>query len=127
MGFVKIKGFIGSSARTARETEFLTDAGSFYTLLPPALARELGIATPLTTPVTLADSRTVRIGVGIAYLRVLDREAAVPIGVMEVPMPLLGVTALEGLGLKVDPVKGELEPTRPFGPAALSVASTNQR
>jgi len=38
---------------------------------------------------------------------------------MDVPMPLLGATALEILGLKVNPVEETLEPSRPFGPAAL--------
>ena len=42
---------------------------------------------------------------------------------MEVPMPLLGATALEVLGLKVDPVGETLEHSRPFGPAALTVLS----
>jgi predicted aspartyl protease len=38
---------------------------------------------------------------------------------MDVPMPLLGASALESLGLKVDPVEEVLEHSRPFGPAAL--------
>ena len=123
MGLVKVKGVIGGSVEQAKEVEFLTDSGSFYTLLPPALAYELAIKPMVTTRVTLADSRTVEIGVGIAYLRLLDREAAVPVGVLDVPLPLLGVTALEGLGLKVDPAKGTVEHSRPFGPAALLTES----
>ncbi|MBI2305000.1 MAG: hypothetical protein HYU86_09700 [Chloroflexi bacterium] len=126
MGFVLVKGLTGKDAETAREVEFLIDSGSFYTLLPPGLAHDLGIALPgkgivpsVTTRVMMADSRTLEMGVGIAYLRLPDREAAVPVGMMEVSLPLLGVTALEGLGLKIDPVGGTVEPTRPFGPAAL--------
>lgn len=39
--------------------------------------------------------------------------------IMEVPEPLLGVTTLEGLGLKVDPTTGKLEYSRPYGVAIL--------
>ncbi|MCS7206794.1 MAG: hypothetical protein NZ951_02530 [Dehalococcoidia bacterium] len=119
MGLVKARGWIGRDREHLHEMEFLVDTGSFYTLLPPHRAAALGIALPLTGPVVLADRRTVSIPLDMAYLRLQEREAAIPVGVSEVPMPLLGVTALEALGLAVDPVSGRLEPTRPFGPAAL--------
>jgi len=57
--------------------------------------------------------------VGVAYLRLEGREGGVILAGMDVPMPLLGATALEILGLKVNPVEEKLEPSRPFGPAAL--------
>jgi predicted aspartyl protease len=120
MGFVKVSGLIGRSRDRLREVTFLADPGSFYTLLTPSLARELGISPTLTTQVVLADSRTVEIGLTVAYLRLGDREGGVPVGVMDVPSPLLGVSALEALGLKVNPVEGVLQKTRPFGPAVLT-------
>jgi predicted aspartyl protease len=52
-------------------------------------------------------------------MKLLDREGALPIAIMETPEPLLGVTALEGLGLKVDPTTGELQHSRPYGLAAI--------
>jgi hypothetical protein len=55
-------------------------------------------------------------------LRALDREGGTPIGVMEAPIPLLGVTALEALGLMVNPVDETLEHSRPFGTAMLRAA-----
>jgi len=119
MGFVKVKGLIGSSRESTREVEFLADSGTFYTVLPPNLAGNLGIIPTVSTLATLADKRQVEMGVTVAYLQLLDREGAVPVGVMDVPMPLLGVTALECLGLKVDPTTGVLEHSRPFGPAIL--------
>ncbi len=119
MGFVKVAALLGKNRDELREVTFLADFGSFYTLLTPSLARELGIEPALTAPVILADSRTVQIGVAVAYLRIGDREGGVPVGVMDVPEPLLGVSALEALGLKVNPMDGGLEKTRPFGPAVL--------
>jgi clan AA aspartic protease len=125
MGYVRVKGLIGGAQEQAQEVEFLTDTGAFYTLLPAALAQMVGMTLTHKTGVITADKREVTIGVGAAYLRLSDREAVVLVGVMDVPMPLLGVSALEALGFKVDPVAGTLEPTRPFGPAALAGARRN--
>jgi hypothetical protein len=47
---------------------------------------------------------------------------------MDVVEPLLGVTALEALGLKVNPVAETLEYARPYGPAVLvSLPSDHRR
>jgi predicted aspartyl protease len=42
------------------------------------------------------------------------RSDLIPIRVFDVEEPLLGVFALEALGLAVDPVTGEVKPTRSF-------------
>jgi len=39
---------------------------------------------------------------------------------MDSPEPILGVTVLEGLGVKVDPVTGKLEYSRSYGLAVPS-------
>ena len=116
MGLVKIKADIGVRAEDLKEVEFLVDSGSFYTLLPPGMAADMGITFPVISRVVLADSREAEIGLGVAYLRLLDmdREGGVLVGAMDVPMPLLGASALEALGLKVNPVDETLEHTRPL-------------
>ena len=119
MGLVKVKAHIGTGLDNLREVEFLVDTGSFYTFLPPGLADGLGITFPVTSEVVLADSRRVGVLMGVAYLRLMDREGGVLVASMGVPMPLLGVSALEALGLKVNPVDETLEHAVPFGPAAL--------
>lgn len=121
MGLVTIKADIGVRAEDLKEVEFLVDTGSFHTLLPPAMVAEMGITFPVTSRVVLDDSREVEIGLGVAFLRLLDmdREGGVLVRSMDVPMPLLGASALEALGLKVNPVDETLEHSRPFGPAAL--------
>ena len=119
MGLVMVNGDIGLGQDSLREMEFLVDTGSFYTFLPPGVAAELGISFPVTSGVILADSKTVEVGLGVAYLRVGDREGGIIVGSMDVPMPLLGASALEVLGLKVNPLDETLEHGRPFGPAAL--------
>jgi predicted aspartyl protease len=49
----------------------------------------------------------------------MERESILPVIIVDVPKPLLGVTTLEGLGLRVDPVSGKVEYARPFGAALL--------
>jgi predicted aspartyl protease len=67
----------------------------------------------------LADGRGVRAGVSPAYFRVLDRDGVFQVALMDSPEPILGVTVLEDLGVKVDPVTGKLEYSRPYGLVAL--------
>ena len=63
-------------------------------------------------------------GLSYAYVKILDREATLPVAIMDVPEPLLGVTTLEGLGLKVDPVGGSVEKTRAFAVGMLRAGVT---
>ena len=119
MGLVTTTAEIGLEADSLTEVEFLVDTGSLYTFLPPDLASTLGLSFPVHSNVVLTDRRTMEVPVGVAFLRLADREGGVMVATMDVPMPLLGVIALEVLGLKVDPVSDTLEHTRPFGPAVF--------
>ena len=121
MGLVMATGRIGLDEANLQEVEFLVDTGSFYTFLTPDLAAVAGLSFPVTSKVTLADSRTVEVQVGVALLQLEDREGGVIVATMDVPKPLLGASALEALGLKVDPVSETLEHSRPFGSTALAV------
>jgi clan AA aspartic protease len=120
VGFVLVTARIGSQEELTRDIEFLVDTGAFYTALPPELMRELQIEPRLRTAVTIADNRQVEPPVGVAYLEIEDRRGVIFVSQLDLPIPLLGVTALETLGFKVDPVEQRLEQTRPFGPAALN-------
>ena len=117
---VTVIGETGLREDSLQQVEFLVDTGSFYSFLPPALAGALRLTFQVTSRVVLADRRTVEVPLSVAYLRLSDREGGVIVASMDVPIPLLGASALEALGLKVDPVEETLEHTRPFGPAALS-------
>lgn len=120
MGFVKVKVTLGNAQRTVvKEVEFLADTGAFYTIVPPALAKELDIHPSARTRLTLADKRVVEADVSLAYIKVLDRDGILPVAIMHSPEPLLGATAFEGLGLRVDPSTGNVEYSRPYGLAVL--------
>ena len=119
MGHVRVKGLVGYDAQHVQEIELLVDTGAFYTIIPPAAAKELGLEVYKTASLTLADKRRVEAGISLAYMKFLDRDGVLPVAVMDSPEPLLGVTALEGLGLRVDPTTGELQHSRPYGLAVL--------
>jgi clan AA aspartic protease len=114
MGIVRVEAEIGASNDQLKKVEFMVDTGAFYTMLPPAVCDELGLVLNLRERVVTADNRKLTIELGAAHLKINGHEGGILVGKMSVPWPLLGVSALESLGLKVNPVDGTLEPTRPF-------------
>jgi len=120
LGYVEVTVKIGNPKGSfTEETKFLVDTGAFHTAIPKTTAEELGLGIAGEIPITLADKREIKAPIALATLKVLDRESIVPVVIIDVPKPLLGVSALEGLGLKVDSVAGSLEHSRPFGAALL--------
>ena len=102
-------------AERAITIRMLVDTGATFSVIPPRLARALGIRRPRrTVRVRLADGRSVRLGADVAILRIDGREAPTTILVGKVDEPILGVEALEALGLVVDPRRRRLAPSRPY-------------
>ncbi len=64
--------------------------------------------------VRLADGRRVRLGADVAIIQIDGREAPATLLVGDVDEAILGVEALEALGLVVDPRKRRLTPSRPY-------------
>jgi predicted aspartyl protease len=121
VGFVRVRVLFGDALRRrVGEVLFLVDTGSFFPIIPLGLAREYGLEALAEVELLLADGRRVRAGVSLAYFRVLDRDGVFQVTLMDSPEPILGVTVLEGLGVKVDPVTGKLEYSRSYGLAVLS-------
>jgi len=114
MGLVKATGHIGRNRDELLEVEFLVDTGGFYTAIPPELRQRLRLAPGPTGQTQLADSSIVDIELTWAHLKLNERAGMIPVEVLDVPEPMLGVTALEALGMKVNPVTGELEVIWPF-------------
>jgi aspartyl protease family protein len=121
VGFARVRVLFGDALRRrVGEVLFLVDTGSFFPIIPLGLAREYGLDALAEVELLPADGRRVRAGVSLAYFRVLDRDGVFQVVLMDSPEPILGVTVLEGLGVKVDPVTGKLEYSRPYGLASLS-------
>ncbi|QOJ79168.1 aspartyl protease family protein [Infirmifilum lucidum] len=125
MGYVRVKVLVGSPDRTrVEEVVFLADTGAYYTVLPSELAESLSIKPMARAELLLADKRVVEAQLSYAYIKVGEREGVLPVAIMDVPEPVLGVTAMEGLGIKVDPVTGRVEYTRPYGLAMFITENT---
>jgi len=112
-------GHIYQNARLRGEktatVRMLVDTGATYSVIPPRVAHALGIKRPRrSVRVRLADGRSVRSGADLAIVKIDGREAPTTILVGKVDEPILGVDALEALGLVVDPGKKRLSPSRPY-------------
>ncbi|MEM3546174.1 MAG: aspartyl protease family protein [Candidatus Bathyarchaeia archaeon] len=120
MGYVRVRGFVGAPEKLrVEEVDFLVDTGAYYTVLPPKLTESLAIRPVAKTELLTADKRRVEAYLSYAYIKIGERNGILPVAIMEAPEPMLGVTAMEGLGIKVDPTTGKIEYTRPYGLAIL--------
>jgi predicted aspartyl protease len=98
----------------------LVDTGSEYTWVPRPVLESLGINPERQQAFLVADGRRLERDVGYALVRAAGAEAP-DLVVFAEPgdMVLLGVHSLEGLNLKVDPVRKALVPA---GPVITAVA-----
>ncbi len=114
MGLVRVTALIGKAPGQLSEVVFLVDSGSFYSAIPQGLREQLDLPIGVPIQIEVADRRVIESELTSAYLRVDGRETAVPVEIVEVPEPLLGVTALEALGMKVKPVTRAIEIDSPW-------------
>jgi len=110
--FVEIGVEQPSAPGKAESCRVQADTGATLTVLPADLLGRLGIAPIGKREFKLADGRRMTRTVGEARLRI-NGDAVVTRVVFGEPddAALLGVTALEELGLMVDPVERRLLPT----------------
>src|SRR2546426_4620460 len=113
MGLVRTIVALGRSRAQLEDTRLLVDTGSFYSAIDPQLRQRLGLIPGMPAQTQLAEGRIIDTELTVAYIRIDGREAGIPVEVADVPEPLLGVTALEALGLKVNPVSNALEEDSP--------------
>ena len=105
--------FEGSKGIKSQRT--LVDTGATYITLPPEFAEEIGIVkAPQKIRLKLANGVEVETEVGIVIIEVKERRIPATVVILLGSEPLLGVEALEALGLKPNPKTGELEPTRGY-------------
>ncbi len=110
------KRFIVKKSREANKKiviQFLIDSGAVYSLVPKEHLSTLGIKPYKTLDFALADGSTITRQVGDAYFEYNGEGGAAPVIFGENgDKPLLGATALESLGLVLNPFKRELFPMR---------------
>ena len=114
MGHVYVDSIIQGKDGSKKVTMFV-GTGSTFSMLPQALAQELGVIQlpGWKQTIELADGNLKEYPVAIGNIEVVGRRS---IGerflIAEVSEPVLGVLTLEALGLAVDPVTGEVKPSR---------------
>jgi clan AA aspartic protease len=113
MGAVRVEVVVGNPRTGVRSEAIaaLADTGATLSVIPGALLGELGIPRSRSVALVLADGRRAQREVGEAMVAV--NGDSVP-GRVVFGEPgdavLLGLTALEQLGLAVDPVQRRLVP-----------------
>jgi len=128
MGSEKHRGSVGAtyvevrvSARVggrSKPLSLLVDTGSDYCIMPRRVLHALGIKPEERQRFELANGRTIRRDVGIAYLSFRGRVTATNVifgGSRD--GPVLGVIALEQFGYQVDPVRQRLRRTKRLLPS----------
>ena len=95
------------------EIDFLIDSGTVYSLVPGKILEEMDIETYRTVDFNLADGTKITRRVASGYFEYNSEGGPAPVIYGEEgDEPLLGVTALESLGLVLNPFTRELHPMR---------------
>ena len=117
MGLLRVEVGVTNPFQPAQQTslELLVDTGALLSILPEERLRELGIEPRERRVFRLADGRQIEPEVGEARLH-YDGYEGISKGVFghKQDAAVMGVLALETLGLEVDPIKGELRPDTLF-------------
>ena len=94
-----------------RQVALLADTGAMYAIVPGNILNDLGIKSLGRRRFTLANGQRVEREIGGALYRLGPYCGHAPVIFGEEgDLSILGVTALEALGLQVDPVTKQLKP-----------------
>lgn len=94
------------------EVRFLVDSGTMYTLLPEPIWRAIGLEPARVQPFWLADGTEMVRSVTDCVVLLPQGRAPTPVILGEPgdDEPLLGMVALEHLGLMLNPLTRQLQP-----------------
>ena len=113
MGFVHVAVELSNptDSQQSESIELLVDTGAMLSVVPAPVLQRLGVRT-LGSRDFKGFGRVVRRQTGTVTMAYDAAAAGVTVvfGESDDP-PILGATALESLGYRVDPVTGELHPT----------------
>ena len=100
-----------SGASASDTLRCLVDTGTTFTKISQALGQRLGLEVVREVEVELADGRVTVRQLALANAEMKGVRSPILVTLAEeADMPLIGVTTLETLGFKVDPVAERLEP-----------------
>jgi len=125
MGMFEVEVNLASLTAPGRteNVSLLVDTGATLSWIPREILERLGVPAYSRLPFTVADGRTLERDVTSVLLTIDGRKAPVEVAFGEPgEEAVLGATALEGLGLLVDPVAKKLLPHNLFALMAGSIA-----
>ncbi len=114
MGFTRLQFTVSHPIDLDRseEVELLVDMGALNSVAPREILERLGVPRQFRRVFRLASGQTIERYVGVAFFRWNGHMSAAPVVFAEPgDEPLLGVTALQAMGLQVDPATQGLKPT----------------
>ena len=121
MGYIYIDFIL--RGKVSKNVRALVDTGSAYIVLDPKTISEIGLLeTPFNVELTLADKRKVKAKLYLVEVEAEGRRGPAFVAELDVPTPIMGVYALETLGLKPNHLKGQLEVIGPEGGYLLQSA-----
>ncbi len=96
--------------REKQGLELLVDAGSLYTWISESVLKRLGVSPTSHRRFTTIEGRSLERSVGEALIE-YDGDSAhcIVVFAQEADVNVMGVTALENLGLEVDPTRETLK------------------
>jgi len=113
VGLTYIEGEVTGPSGLSTRVTFLLDSGAGYCLLPETAWKAIGLSAQRTQTFFLADGTRLEREISGCHLRVAGAEGHVPVILGEPgDEALLGVIALEVLGLMLDPFRRQLQPSR---------------
>lgn len=111
MGLTHVRVTVRNPSDSERcwESNFLVDTGAVDSLVPRQRLEDIGVRPRGRRSYVLADGRRVEMEVGVAELELMgDLIGSTVLFGDEGAEPLLGVTALESLGIEIDPLSQQL-------------------
>jgi len=113
LGFTEVEVHISHAASPEKSlaTKVLVDTGAILSAVPRVLLSQLGVTPFGKRTLRVFGGQAIEREIGAAIIRYKEFTAAASvIFAEERDTPVLGATALEAMGLQVDPVTKELRP-----------------
>ena len=112
MGIIQVTATVRNPAAPDRTWDglFLVDTGSTDCVVPADALRGIGLQPQGSRTYELADGRRSTVDITVAQIEFMGEFVGATVGFGPADTePILGVTALESVGIEIDPVSGTLK------------------
>ncbi len=114
MGETRINFKIYGANDQAVKLEAVVDTGATFSKIPKSVVTRLGLEAKYETEVELGDGRVIKRKLTLVDMEIEEVRRPVLVAIGEEEKPLIGYTALELLGFKVNSITRKLEKAMPI-------------